>query len=1363
MMRQKAWFTFLILWVALSVRADHFKYSFFYSAGMNEGISQLSVMAMCQDTRGYLWLGTRNGLNRYNGSTYTVYSHRSGDSLSLADNEISCLAEQGGRYLWIGTSHGVSRLSLDTDSIRNYYQKDGLSSEGILTVYVDRDRQVWVGHRTGLCRYLPEEDRFQAVPFSKETLSVSAIMQDSTGKYWIGTVQQGIHLCDSNMQPLKHFCERDGSLAGHRVTALHEDAFHRIWVGTNPGGVTRIDPNSYATVRYTSKNSGLKNNYVRCMAQWNGELLMGTYDGVYSFNHFDNKITKVGGYGDWTKPLGHYSIYSFCLDRTGTLWIGTYAGGISRLSTLSSRFVHHAPGLWNNIRTGIYGTACYDRDNNLWVATEGYGLLNYDISTGETHFYLIDSSAYSVYNANVIKSVLAEEDCIWCGTTKGEIYRFDLKTRRFRLFHRFQSAMSVYSLVRDSYGNLWVGTSGGPFSLGCFTPSGQWTDEVVDASGEKLFIHSVRCLYEERPGVLLIGTRGYGLYRMEITSPEDRGKDGKITGTLSAYNKSNADTRYKLQSDYISAIMRTRGGEVWISTYGGGMYRLDNDGYIDRRVTDRDGLLSNTICNLVEGADNTLWMSTDKGIAGYSLNNGSILNYPFSNGIQVREFTLHGGVALPEGIVCLTGNDGFVTFNTSDMPVNTFVPPIVFESFQVNNRMVAVGDGSGILSSVLDNMKEVRLSYDQNNIAIGYRALNFINSSMNRYAYRLEGYDKGWNEVEGRTTAYYTKLPSGTYTFRVKASNNDGVWNEEGRTLRIIIAPPLWATWYAYMLYGILLVAIIFIVFYYYNMRRLLREELRVEQREKQQQQEFHQAKMRLFTNLAHELRTPLTLIITPFEELVKRLDLGTELHTQLLVIYKNAQRLLLLVNQIMDLQKNQSGAMELRVSEGNVCEFIREIYYAFKQIAQTNEVNFTLKCQPASFIAWYDKTLLEKVVFNLLSNAFKYTPPGKDIHMEVTRVQENGRILLRVEDSGCGIPPEEREKIFTPFYQVPETSGVNISGTGIGLSLVYSIVQLYKGSIRIEDRANGEEGTVFVVELPATEDAFTEEERDVMPMETIGETALAQPVEPKPASQLPEEVQKKPVVLIVEDDKNVRDYLRRSLESDYTILEASNGEKGYERAVLDFPDLILSDIMMPKRNGLELCAMIKEDVRVGHIPVILMTARSMVVHIKEGFQAGADDYVIKPFSMDVLRIRIHSLLQSRQQLKKLYGRRFSPEVVGTSMVSADERFSQKLYEVIEKHISDPELSIDILCQEIGISRANLYRKIKAISELSPTELIRSKRLEVAMKYLKETDMSISDIAAALGFSSHSYFSNSFKAQYGMSPSEFIQNIKLKK
>ena len=549
-----------------------------------------------------------------------------------------------------------------------------------------------------------------------------------------------------------------------------------------------------------------------------------------------------------------------------------------------------------------------------------------------------------------------------------------------------------------------------------------------------------------------------------------------------------------------------------------------------------------------------------------------------------------------------------------------------------------------------------------------------------------------------------------------------------------------------------------------------IKERLLIHWMEKQKQEEFHQAKIRLFTNFSHELRTPLMLIITPFEELVKRVDIPAELHDKLSIIYKNAQKLLLLVNQLMDLHKNQAGSMDLKVSEGDICEYIKEIYYAFNQIALTNEVKFTLNCTPKTINGWFDKSLLEKVVFNLLSNAFKYTASGESVLMEVSEVtlkeldpkrtdglykDENSQyVILKVKDSGKGIEEGEADKIFTPFYQIPETSGINLSGTGIGLSLVYTIVQLHRGVIYVDHTET--KGACFVVILPVSRSAFSEEQIESREIDKIAEITNTEDI----LVSLPvteNKDQPKYKILLVEDDKDVRDYLKKSLEAEYIVIEAADGVRAYEKVVQDFPDLVLSDIMMPKRDGLELCTMIKNDIRIGHIPVILMTARSMVVHIKEGFQAGADDYIVKPFNMDVLQTRIRSLLASREQLKKLYGKRFSPDVMGIEVKSADERFSQKLFDVIEKNISNEKLDVELLCTEIGISRANLYRKLKSITELSPMELIRNKRLEMAAKLLKESEMNVSEIASHLGFNSHSYFSNSFKAFYGCTPTEFVQ------
>lgn len=903
-----------------------------------------------------------------------------------------------------------------------------------------------------------------------------------------------------------------------------------------------------------------------------------------------------------------------------------------------------------------------------------------------------------------------------------------------------------------------MGGASTEFGLTCFVNDSLVTTFYNNVD-EPIYFSNVRCILEEEDGVFLLGSTAEGLLRFDTHKKQ-----------LTKYSNEASVEKYRIPNNYISAIVRTKSGEIWVSTYGGGIFQLDESKAIRRIMTVREGLLDNNICTLVESSDQRLWMSTVNGLIMFDPAKDEVRNYHRHNGIDIREFTLHSGIALPDGSLCFAGSNGFVTFHVEAMDKNNNIPPVVLEQLSVNNHPVKVGDESAILDKVLDGMETIRLAYNENNFSITYQALNYIYATQNQYAYKLEGYDTDWNYVGERNSAFYTNLSPGKYVFRVKASNNDGVWNEEGRSLAIVVQPPLWRTWYAYLFYVIALAAIIYGILYYVNIKRNLEAGLKMKQLEKQKQEEFHQAKIRLFTNFSHELRTPLMLIITPFEELVKRVDIPAELHDKLSIIYKNAQKLLLLVNQLMDLHKNQAGSMDLKVSEGDICEYIKEIYYAFNQIALTNEVKFTLNCTPKTINGWFDKSLLEKVVFNLLSNAFKYTASGESVLMEVSEVtlkeldpkridglykDENSQyVILKVKDSGKGIEEGEADKIFTPFYQIPETSGINLSGTGIGLSLVYTIVQLHRGVIYVDHTET--KGACFVVILPVSRSAFSEEQIESREIDKIAEITNTEDISVSlPVTENKDQPKYK--ILLVEDDKDVRDYLKKSLEAEYIVIEAADGVRAYEKVVQDFPDLVLSDIMMPKRDGLELCTMIKNDIRIGHIPVILMTARSMVVHIKEGFQAGADDYIVKPFNMDVLQTRIRSLLASREQLKKLYGKRFSPDVMGIEVKSADERFSQKLFDVIEKNISNEKLDVELLCTEIGISRANLYRKLKSITELSPMELIRNKRLEMAAKLLKESEMNVSEIASHLGFNSHSYFSNSFKAFYGCTPTEFVQ------
>lgn len=1362
MIRKSLSILFLILSV-LTLYAEKTNYLYSFNSDLNEGISQLSVMTIYQDSRGYLWFATKNGLNRFNGKEYKIYHREDGNEQSLSNNSVTSITEDQEGYLWVGTNNGLNRIDLNTNEIKRYnLETNGLVANSISTVYTDRSGCLWVGTWEGLNRYNREGDHFEYIPIEDDTerAMIVTLLEDSSGRFWIGTRNKGLLLCDHQMNLISQFTSESKNmpLNNNNITSIYEDDKKQIWVGCKNSGLNKINLRDNEVTSYTNLNSGLSNNSVRCIIEWQGKLLIGTFDGIFDLDKATERIVKVAGYDDINKSLSHYSVYCFCVDRDKTLWVGTFAGGVNYLNKFTNRFVLHKPQEELNIRTGIYGAITYESPEDLWIATEGYGLLNYNKRTNESHYYLIDPSVRFAFNTNIIKSVFYEDGYVWCGTTKGEIYKFNIKTKKFSLYHQYPIEYSIYSIIRDHNGVLWVGGASTEFGLTCFVNDSLVTTFYNNVD-EPIYFSNVRCILEEEDGVFLLGSTAEGLLRFDTHKKQ-----------LTKYSNEASVEKYRIPNNYISAIVRTKSGEIWVSTYGGGIFQLDESKAIRRIMTVREGLLDNNICTLVESSDQRLWMSTVNGLIMFDPVKDEVRNYHRHNGIDIREFTLHSGIALPDGSLCFAGSNGFVTFHVEAMDKNNNIPPVVLEQLSVNNHPVKVGDESAILDKVLDGMEMIRLAYNENNFSITYQALNYIYATQNQYAYKLEGYDTDWNYVGERNSAFYTNLSPGKYVFRVKASNNDGVWNEEGRSLAIVVQPPLWRTWYAYLFYVIALAAIIYGILYYVNIKRNLEAGLKMKQLEKQKQEEFHQAKIRLFTNFSHELRTPLMLIITPFEELVKRVDIPAELHDKLSIIYKNAQKLLLLVNQLMDLHKNQAGSMDLKVSEGDICEYIKEIYYAFNQIALTNEVKFTLNCTPKTINGWFDKSLLEKVVFNLLSNAFKYTASGESVLMEVSEVtlkeldlkrtdglykDENSQyVILKVKDSGKGIEEGEADKIFTPFYQIPETSGINLSGTGIGLSLVYTIVQLHRGVIYVDHTET--KGACFVVILPVSRSAFSEEQIESREIDKIAEITNTEDI----LVSLPvteNKDQPKYKILLVEDDKDVRDYLKKSLEAEYIVIEAADGVRAYEKVVQDFPDLVLSDIMMPKRDGLELCTMIKNDIRIGHIPVILMTARSMVVHIKEGFQAGADDYIVKPFNMDVLQTRIRSLLASREQLKKLYGKRFSPDVMGIEVKSADERFSQKLFDVIEKNISNEKLDVELLCTEIGISRANLYRKLKSITELSPMELIRNKRLEMAAKLLKESEMNVSEIASHLGFNSHSYFSNSFKAFYGCTPTEFVQ------
>lgn len=1330
---------------------------FFSNLNLKDGLSQISVIKIFQDSKGFIWFATRNGLNRYDGNEFVIYKHDPKDSLSLSDNHILSLAEDRERNLWVGTASGLNKLDLKTNSIKQFSdEKYGtLAKSEIRSLLVDTRNRLWVGTMKGLFLYVPEMDMFQQIDFNGiiKNEFISVIYETNHHQILVGTSTKGLFVCDMNMKVQKHFTTKTPNLClpNNSISSLFEDSRGCLWGGSSYSGLFRINIEKEEIVSYNKENSLLTTNSVRCIAEAKGKLLVGTYDGLYSVDVDDHSFWKHTDASLEKGNLSHFSIYSLLVDKNQTVWVGTYAGGASFSSKFNNRFEFHDPTTVFDALFGIYGSMVCAPDGCLYMATEGRGLLDYQMESRKYSYYPIGDFPRLQYSRNILKTLMLEGETLWCGTSLGTIYKFNTRTKQYSLYYKFPREMSIYSLLPARDGGMWIVSSDSKIGLMYLSEKKELkTLFPINGGKDSCNVASSRCLLKLRPGVLLIGTRNDGLAKYDLNKQE------------MVYYDTEAAEPHRLLSNYVTSLVRDSSGRIWVGTFGGGLSLYDEQKGITKTITKEQGLMENDICAIVEDRNKMLWISVSNGISKYNPKTEKFVNYNSLNGIGIYEFTPHSGMLLPNGEICFSGNNGFVTFNPQDLQLNSFVPPLVFTRLVVNNKVIEPQDESGVLSSVLDDVDEIDLNFDQNNIAISYSALNFVFSHENQYAVFLKGYDKEWNYIGNRRDAYYTNLSPGTYVFQVKASNNDGVWSQETRKIQITVHPPIWKTWYAYLFYTVVFFSILILIMYYISKKQKLEHELQFRQKEQQQLEKFHQDKIRMFTNFSHELRTPLTLIIAPLQELVSMAEFSSTVRNKLGLIYSNSQRLLLLVNQLMDLRKNQEGQLNLQITKGDMYPFLLEIYYAFSHLAAKKLITFTFEKEEEQLPAWFDKSLIEKVVFNLLSNAMKFTPNGGKVVFSLLKVSPSSLpadyqaelktfpantefICLSVADSGKGIPEEELKNIFAPFYQGEDGNKENI-GTGIGLSLTRSIVYLHRGAISVS--RNQPNGTVFKVYIPISSGVYSEEQlvkeetvKDVIPLD----------------KDVHFDIEKKWIVLLAEDNDEVRSYVKECLDPYFYVLDVANGKEALDLSLEKYPDLILSDIMMPQMDGLELCSRIKQDLRLGHIPVVLMTAKSMVVHIKEGFSIGADDYIVKPFSMDVLICRINNILESREKLKKLYGKKFSPEAMGIEIVSGDDRFTQRFFHIIEKNISNPELGVDLLSQELGMSRANLYRKLKAVTELSPTELIRNKRLEIAARLLMESDYTVSEISVYAGFNSHAYFTNCFKSFYGYSPSEWVQ------
>lgn len=1358
----------VLLYLLIAIYAKGERY-YFSNLSLENGLSQITVDAIIQDSKGFIWFGTRNGLNRFDGYRFDIYQTDELDNTSISDNHVLCIVEDNKENLWIGTNNGLNKLNISTSTFKRYFNEpdnaNAIPHNTILSLHYDKEnQQLWVGTSTGLCLYDPENDSFTKLTNKYFDNTHIDVITQKGDKLYIGARHNGIvvyNIKDQTYNLYRHDKNNPHSIADDYTKALLVDSKDNLWVGTRNNGLSVLKKDSELFIAYNQAN-GLSNNYVRCITETpDSNILVSTFNGLNVIHPQSGQIEQYTNYGSGQGNLSHYSVITTYFDNAQTLWVGTYAGGVCYYNKAGEKFRFYNPGSQKSI-TGIVGPLI-ETDNKLFIATEGAGLLEMNKHTESFLYHKIVDDAGGSYEKNIIKSLCLDGDRILCGTNLGTIYSFDLQTKKFTLAYHMASEHSIYYLGKTLNDDLIIG---GVIDKGLMLISkkdGSKINSFPVKGKPDISFPDVRCVCEIKKNVFLIGTRNKGLYYYDYEKQ-----------IVKIYKNTNTDHYQRIPNDYITCIYKDSKESIWIGTFGGGISLFNPEFGEFVTYNTKDGLQDNNICSILEDENKQLWISTLSGLSEFNRQTKTFKNYTRTNGIKIDEFTLHAGLKLANGEIIFSGSNGFILFDPCKIAFNTFVPPVVLRNLYINNEQILPGKNNTILTEPLDKQKKIELKYNESNITIEYCALNFVFSDKNQYAYILEGFDHEWNQVGSRREAYYTNIPPGEYKFIVKGSNNDNLWNNDGTGILIKILPPLWKTWWAYSLYIIIFSAILFFIFRYFSEKKRLQNDIRLKQMEAKAQQEIHDARNRLFTNFSHELRTPLTLIMGPLEDVMEKEKLSSEGNRKIHLIQSNAHRLLRIVNNLMDFQKKESGTMVLKVSQHDFISFVRETIFHFEELAKSRDIRLQFLPIDATIPLWYDKNLMEKVFFNLLSNAFKNVPNGGEITISINTLPLNelkkqhslkassfsnsniSYLTGEIKDSGTGIAADELEKIFIPFYQVAQNEHSH-SGTGLGLSLSKSIIEMHHGTIWAESPENS--GAVFRFIIPIGKEWFTPDE--IVEESSDYHSIFTQKIDiPEPANT-PDNKQRKPhTLLIVEDNPDVRQYIVSNLSESYNIIEAVNGEEAIHKVINHLPDLIITDLMMPKMDGMEMSIKIKNDIRTSHIPIIMLTAKSMNDDIKEGYKIGADDYITKPFSAALLVVRVENMIRSRAKLKELYGKQFTLETLGVEAISLDEQFLQKLYAIMEKNISNPEFDLDKVSHEIGMSRTNLYRKIKSLTNLSPSEFIRNFRLSMGAKILKEAKLPVSEVYVAVGFNSHAYFSNCFKAFYGVTPTEYTKKNK---
>jgi Signal transduction histidine kinase len=1308
----------------------------------------LAVNAVCcfyQDSQGFIWVGTINGLNRFDGRTFKKFDLPGGKHPSLVGNIIFSIVEDQNKCLWVGTDLGVMILDLQTERLTKFEAKTSQGveiSSRVYSVIIDREKNIWFATMgQGLFKFNAKEKILKQYKSSvRNGNSVSSdnlrrLYEDKQGIIWIASFDKGLDCFDPHTGLFRHYLPY-GKPVEMRDDNILEDSKGNFWICNFNNGLARMDRKKGTFTHYLTSSSPDHILHIRSIVEYEpGTLLLASDDGLTFFSTETGsaktiKMDKSNPYG-----LNDNYLQTLFIDREKGLWVGSYFGGINYSTPYLNNFTYYSNSSNDHFFPGkVVSVLCEDKDANVWIGTDDAGLIFYDIKHDRFKQYLPQKGRNSLSYKN-IHALLYDNDKLWIGTFSGGLDVLDLKTGKFKNYKSSDSEKSlyyssVYALCKDNQGTVWVGT---PLGLNKYNPKEDNFERV-----KELYLTGISNIVQDRKGDIWVGTGEKGLYRLN-----------KRTNRWKSYAYREGQ-KSSLQNNKVSTVCVDDNNQLWVGTDGGGLmkYRYNTD---DFEVV-LDKLPSNNIHKIIPDGK-YLWISTNKGLIKYDTQNNQYRIYTQSDGLQGDQFTPNAGLKTKSGRIYFGGINGFNSFDPRRMVINRANPTVQLSDFCLSNRPVSPIEEDSPLENSISYEKEVTLKYNQSMVGFEFVALSYIAPNKNRYAYMLDGFDRDWIEVTGEPKVTYTNLPPGHYTFRVKAANSDGVWGSNEVALKVRVKPPFWRTNLAYLLYLLILVWIA-VTLHRRSKQKIEREHKEnIRHLQAEKEKELYHSKIEFFTNIVHEIRTPLTLIMGPIDYVLKSTKVADDVREDLLVVKNNSSRLLYLVNQLMDFRKAEAGGMYLNLERVDINILVDGIVKQFEPTAKVRGIAIKAAYADRACIANVDSEAFTKAVVNIMSNALKFTRDTIDVR--IIPDQEQKIVDIRITDNGLGIPLDEQEKIFKPFYQVNNATSRS-AGTGVGLALTKSLVEMHQGELLLESTEGAE--TSFTIRIPLLTD--DEHAHIASEVEGVAEVISTNEVEQSSSKVEPTISQSIPKILVVDDNKEMLHFLMQQLGSKYIVVCASSGQEALKLLESNSFDLVISDVMMPEMDGYELCSQIKSNINTSHIPVLLLTAKCSVKDKIEGLEVGAEAYVEKPFSVEYLAAQIVSLLKNRKILREKFTS--TPFVSPASIVSskADENFINKLTAIIEKNISDADLSIEMLAHEMCLSRTSFFAKIKGISGLTPNDYIRLIRLKKAAEHLSKGEYRINEVCFLVGFNSPSYFAKCFQKQFGMLPNDFAKTTR---